>query len=283
MFTANFKLVLRTGLVSSASGSAYLELELPRPRRELFPTASTIKLSCTVHGPKPVSRTSYFSPNLQLTASVKFAPFATRLRRGYVRDASERDLGTHLETALRGAIIPNRWPKSAIDVVVIVLEGEEDHWVGRRPEDRQGIQGVGMMNVLAGCITVASAALADARIDCIDLLAGGVAAIVASEGVKEIRVLDPCPMEHEQILSACTIGYLPTRDEITEVWMRGNLTGSAAVEDILEGAVKSARGTQLVLQEAVQESAERWTRQSMQAELKKIDNDTSMNDVEMKT
>jgi exosome complex component MTR3 len=251
--------VLKTGLVPAATGSAYLELEAPtRPTKSFLAPTSTIKLSCAVHGPKPVSRTSSFSPNLQVNATVKFAPFATNLRRGYLRDASERDLGTHLETAIKGVIIPDRWPKSAIEVVVTVLEGDEDSWNLLE----LGIDGVGMMNVLAGCITVASAALADARIDCLDLLAGGVAAAVSNGKANSSRLLDPCPVEHVEILSACVVGYLPSRDEITEIWVRGDLaqTGGSGsgFEELVESAVSAARGAQLVQQEAVKESAERW-------------------------
>lgn len=281
--------VLKTGLVPAATGSAYLELEAPLgPAKSFLAPTSTIKLSCAVHGPKPVSRTTSFSPNLQINATVKFAPFAASLRRGYIRDASERDLGTHLETAIKGVIIPNRWPKSAIEVVVTVLEGDEDAWNLPGQVQHGGIEGVGMMNVLAGCITVASAALADARIDCLDLLAGGVAAIVSDGTTRSSRLLDPCPIEHAEISSACVVGYLPTRDEITEIWVRGDLgqkNGDASgFEGLVDSAVTAARGAQLVQQEAVKESAQRWmSQEGTRAELQKSTktNDTT-SDVEMK-
>lgn len=235
-----------------------------------------------------MSRTSSFSPNLQLTASVKFAPFATRLRRGYIRDASERDLGTHLETALKGVIIPDRWPKSAIEVVVTVLEGEEDNPLAHA-QDGHGVESVGIMNVLAGCITVASAALIDAKIDCLDLLAGGVAAVVSNQPSTSARILDPCPSEHESLLSACVVGYLPSRDELTEIWVKGDLAvisadGSVGFEELVDAAVVAARGAQLVLREAVKESCERQQQESKEDggnEMTK--NNNKMNDVEMKT
>lgn len=285
----NLPSVLKTGLVPAATGSAYLELEAPTGLTNLFlASTSMIKLSCAVHGPKPVSRTSSFSPNLQVNATVKFAPFAANLRRGYIRDASERDLGTHLETAIKGVIIPDRWPKSAIEVVVTVLEGDEDAWNLPGQAQHEGVEGVGMMNVLAGCITVASAALADARIDCLDLLAGGVSAIVSDGKAKSSRLLDPCPIEHSEILSACVVGYLPSRDEVTEIWVRGDLAqkdgGASGFEELVDSAVSAARGAQLVQQEAVKESAERWMSQELgTAEPKKstkISDNT--NDVEMK-
>ena len=108
------KIFLRTGVVPSASGSAYYEIP-PQGQdtksKLLVPSSSSLKITCTVHGPRPLPRNAAFSSNLLLTTHVKFAPFATRQRRGYVRDASERDLGVHLETALRGVIIGDRRPQ----------------------------------------------------------------------------------------------------------------------------------------------------------------------------
>ncbi|OCL13852.1 exoribonuclease family protein [Glonium stellatum] len=270
------KIFLKTGLTPSASGSAYLEIPpadpptTPSPPASLIPPRSSLKLACAVHGPKPLPRSAPFSPHLILTTTVKFAPFAARARRGYIRDASERDLGVHLETALRGVVIGERWPKSGVEVVVTVLEAEEDVWWG--DEFTAGLGrtgGWGLMTVLAGCVTVASAAIADAGIDCVDLVSGGVAAIVRnpdakgkgrSEGEAETKtegpytVLDPCPAEHQEIVAGCVVGYLPGRDEITALWMKGE-AGEFA-EQVVDRAVQASIATMTVLKEAVKEAAE---------------------------
>ncbi|KXT13317.1 hypothetical protein AC579_7228 [Pseudocercospora musae] len=248
------KIFLRTGLVPSASGSAYYEIS-PHPsthaKQFLTPAASNLKITCTVHGPRPLPRNAAFTPNLLLTTHVKFAPFATRQRRGYVRDSSERDLGVHLETALRGVIIGDRWPKSGCEVVITVLEAEEDgFWADSSQRGKTG--GWGMMSVLAGCITVASAALADAGIDCVDLVSGGVAALVNSNGNDEY-ILDPSPPEHD-IKAACVVGYLQTRHEITEMWMKGE--AGAEAETLIDNAVKASLMTRNVLADAVKEATE---------------------------
>ncbi|OJD40731.1 3 exoribonuclease family protein [Diplodia corticola] len=259
------KIFLKTGLTPSASGSAYLELTPSTTTTKTtnaslaFPTGS-LKLSCVVQGPKPLPRSSPFTPYLNLTTTLKFAPFAARQRRGYVRDAGERDLGQHLEAALRGIVIGERWPKSGVDVIITVLEGEEDGWAGDElgldpgPGGRGSVgMGWGMMNVLAGCITVASAAIVDAGIDCVDMVAGGVAALVRDgEGGQEL-VLDPSPPEHKDLVAACVVGYLPGRDEITELWMKGDAGDRA--EDLVERSVQAALASRLVLEEAVKESA----------------------------
>ncbi|KAI9859540.1 MAG: 3'-5'-exoribonuclease [Trichoglossum hirsutum] len=288
------KIFLKTGLTPSASGSAYLELSPSANTNEtstsLAPSSPALKLTCTVHGPRPLPRSAPFTPQIQLSTHIKFAPFAARQRRGYIRDASERDLAVHLETALRGVIIGNRWPKSIVEVVITVLEGEEDRWWGE--ESRGGTTGVGsvggwgMMNVLAGCITVASAAIADAGIDCLDLVSGGVAAIVKNpQGRKKLPdgdtdmteigrngqlqlVLDPAPPEHQEIYAACVVGYLSARDEITELWLKGNIPGTTdssannaqpqivGVGNLVDKAVEAAIAVRLVLGEAVREATE---------------------------
>jgi len=193
----------------------------------------------------------------------------------------ERDLGTHLETALKGAIIPDRWPKSGLEIAVMVLEGEDD--AETRQGTKGGVEGVGLMNVLAACITVAAAALADARIDCLDLVSGGVAAIVPGSDGKMVRILDPSPVEHDDLVAACVVGYLPSRDEITEIWARGGLSSQeAGFDELIDGAVAAARGTHMVLQEVVKESTNTRARADGLKEKLSARND-AMNDVEMIT
>ena len=95
---------------------------------------------------------------------------------------------------MRGVIIGERWPKSGVEVVVTILEGDEDGWWG---DAHAAGSGWGLLNVLAGCITVASAAITDAGIDCVDMVCGGVAAIVRNPDSNDekdlLRILDPCP------------------------------------------------------------------------------------------
>lgn len=188
-----------------------------------------------------------------LTTHVKYAPFATRQRRGYLRDSSERDLSTHLETALRGALIADRWPKSGVDVIVTIIEGDQ----ARQLAVEQGSEEWDVMNVLGGCITVAAAALADAGIDCVDTVSGGVAALVPGEdGSETITVLDPVPSEHEEILAACCVAYLPTRDEITNLWLKGSLVSSDATlhRTLIARAVHASKGTSQAVSSSLAES-----------------------------
>jgi exosome complex component MTR3 len=191
-----------------------------------------------------------------LSTHVKYAPFATKQRRGYLRDPSERDLGIHLEAALRGAIIADRWPKSGVDILISIVEGDQD----RETSQLQGDEVWDMMNALGGCITVAAAALADAGIDCVDTVAGGVAALVqdAGEGSIPTVVVDPIPSEHEKILAACCIAYLPTRDEVTNLWFRGDLPASDMdlYTDLVEKGIQASKNANRVLVGCLAETIE---------------------------
>ena len=261
------RLVLKTGLTPSASGSSYFEFQATQPSSTILPQSPNLKLICNVHGPKPLPRSAPFTPQLLLSTYVKFAPFASRNRRGWIRDGTERDLGAHLETALRGVIIGERWPKSGVDVIITIFEGEEDRWWGDElvgtTSGATSAGGWGLMTILAACITAASAALIDAGIDCVDIVAGGVASVVRnldakgtvdddSESDKTI-VLDPSPSEHKETLASCVVGYLPQRDEITELWMSGD--AGLDPERLTDGAIDAARLTSTVLAETIKDLA----------------------------
>ncbi|KAI0131990.1 3' exoribonuclease family, domain 1-domain-containing protein [Xylariales sp. AK1849] len=247
------KIFLKTGVTPSASGSAYLELENPNQKG---PNRTSLKLSCTIHGPRALPRSAPFSPHIILTTHVKYAPFATRTRRGYIRDSSERDLGVHLETALRGAIIADRWPKSGVDIIITIIEGDQDRDAPHNLDE----EGWDMMNVLSGCITVASAAIADAGIDCVDTVAGGVAALVSKDDTTQPAIImDPNPAENQKIYAACCVAYLPTRDEITNVWFKGQLPGADMMiyNKMVERSLVACRSANRVIIQALNETIKR--------------------------
>jgi len=192
-----------------------------------------------------------------LNTHVKFAPFATRARRGYIRDSSERDLAVHLETALRGIVLADRWPKSGVDVIVTVLEGDEDERIMQVSNSgalSMDMASIGLMSILSGCITVACSALIDAGIDCVDMVTGGMAALTPELAV----IYDPVPSEHSHLIACCIVGYLKSRDELTEVWINSNGANVKNVQamstQLLEGAVQAAAAAQRVIIESIKES-----------------------------
>jgi exosome complex component MTR3 len=160
--------------------------------------------------------------------------------------------------ALRGVIVGERYPKTGVDVCITILEGEEDRWYGDEPRGgSSSVGGWGLLSVLAGCVTVASAALVDAGIDCIDLISGGTAAILGGypdDTDDESRiVLDPNPTEHERLVAACVVGYIASRDEMTLLWLRG-ATEAELSEKLIDAAVSAATATRFVLEDALKET-----------------------------
>lgn len=183
-------------------------------------------------------------------------------------------------------MIGERWPKSSLEVIITVLEGEED----RLEDDGRGLTRSddghakvwGLMSILSGCITVASAAIADAGIDCIDLITGGVAAIVRQPNQMPLQhpqdpnfendgagtptsiVVDPDPAEHQDMVAACVVGYLQSRDELTEIWAKGDISRPSnkrssehsGFESLIDQAIEAASSARRVLTEAIVESTE---------------------------
>lgn len=169
--------------------------------------------------------------------------------------------------------------------MITVLEADEDIYTGKgylgAIQETQ-VEGWATMSILAGCITAASAAVADAGIDCIDIVTGGVAAMVrqpkmgltgqqsknktalARPDTPRTMVLDPCPAEHEEIYAACVVGYLYSRDEITNVWMKGDVaapqdhkpSNGTSLDALMDQAIDAALATRLVSIEAIKESIE---------------------------
>ena len=168
-------------------------------------------------------------------------------------------MGAHLETALRGVILGDRWPKSGVEVVVTILEGEDDGptlSVLDPSIDGDTVSGWGDLNVLAGCITAASAALVEAGIDCIDLVSGGCAALVSIPNNENAKlVVDPNFAEHSHVSAACVVGYLGSRDELVELWIKGEGTERTGT-DLVDQAVHAARSSRTVLSEVLKENLE---------------------------
>ena len=144
---------------------------------------------------------------------------------------------------------------------------------------------VGLMNILSGSITAATVALVDAKIDVLDLMTAGVAAVVSVEGKEEI-VLDPSPGDVERIEAVGVVGYLSSRDEVTEAWTSGQLegdpkNGGMRYDHLLDQAILGAKAVQPVLKEVMIESAKR--QEKVQAGKAKARGQANDQDVEMKT
>ena len=103
--------VVKTGVISQAAGSAYVEL-------------AKTKVMCGVYGPRQPQRVDGMEFGRgRLDVDVKLATFATAGARGKVAQGdAEREFSQLVHRALAGAVILETFPKTSVDVYVTVLE-----------------------------------------------------------------------------------------------------------------------------------------------------------------
>ena len=162
-------------------------------------------------------------------------------------------------------MIGDKWPKSGVDVTINVLEMEDGGaWGGLDGTDSCSpliAESWSIMSMLSGCITAASAAITDAGIDSVDLVTGGTAAIVRKRskdtgaGSSSTYIAhDLYPSEHVEVLAACVVGYLQSRDETTHLWAKtGKTTTKFELDDLINPAIEGAKGSRAVLMAALEE------------------------------
>ncbi|KAI5123369.1 hypothetical protein M0805_001790 [Coniferiporia weirii] len=177
---------LKTGLISQANGSAYIETE-------------KTKIACAVYGPRQ-SKSATYNEKGKINVEVKFAPFSCAKRRAPMRDAEDRSVSVLIQQSLVPAVRLELLPKSTIDVYLFVIEND-------------GIEGC----VAAGSVA-ASTALADASIDMLGL----VVSCAAATRTKEIW-LDPTAEEAREAHGCLTLACVPALGLVTNVWQTGQM------------------------------------------------------------
>ncbi|KAH9484252.1 Exosome complex component mtr3 [Psilocybe cubensis] len=180
---------LQPGLISQATGSAYIETE-------------RTKIACAVYGPRQ-SKNVAFHEKGRLNVEVKFAPYSCSVRRAPMRDAEDRSVAMAIHQALLSSVRLETFPKATIDIFITIIE-----------ED--GIEGC----VAAGSIA-ASTALAHAGIEVFGLVVSCSAAVIGSE-----IWLDPTAEESKLSTGALVLSCMPALTNITSVWQTGGMTPS---------------------------------------------------------
>ncbi|KAF9437054.1 hypothetical protein BGZ76_002124 [Entomortierella beljakovae] len=232
---------LKTGLISQANGSAYIELE-------------KTKLACGVYGPRPAKRVGQvFSGKGILNCEIKFATFSCAKRRSNVRDPQERELSQILSQALSPAVQLEKLPKSAIDIYITVLESD------------------GWGSCVAAAITAASVALAHAGIEMLDMVAGCSASYIqtgpsisstSGESIvsRTPQIFMDADLEEEKYeQGAVVLAYMPSLNEVTHLLQSGKAEGpiiSQSVEHCMEACNKIYAVMHHALLESVNENKE---------------------------
>ncbi|GAA5913834.1 hypothetical protein JCM8208_004765 [Rhodotorula glutinis] len=233
---------LQPGLVTEAAGSAYIE-------------AGRTKVLCAVYGPKPTPPSAPFNAKARLNVEVKFAPFASGVRRFVPgKDTEATALASTLQQALVPAILLEHMPKSQIDLFVTVLES--DGWDGD----------------LSIGVTAASTALAEAGIPMRGLVTGCSAALLPSSSSSSsatasstpLALLDPTSLEARAAQSFLTLSCLPALGTSTSVRVNGvvdpqslseTLTKMYDVCGLLHGVAKEALLTSAAAAAAAESAA----------------------------
>ncbi|KAF0494332.1 ribosomal protein S5 domain 2-like protein [Gigaspora margarita] len=177
---------LKTGLISQANGSAFIEI-----RRT--------KIACGVYGPRQTKIPS-FSGKGNLNVEIKFAPFSCQKRRQPYRDAQEKDLSQLVIEALVPSIRLDLLPKSTIDIYITVLEND------------------GTASCLAAAITCASVAVADAGIEMLDLVPASSASYIGGE-----IYMDSDLAEEQHETGYLILSYMPSLKEVTHILQSGDV------------------------------------------------------------
>lgn len=190
---------LKTGLITQASGSAYIE-------------TGSLKLICSVYGPHPTRRDVAFNSKATLNTEVRFAPFALASRR---RVPGKETESSHLSAKLEQALLPSLrldlLPKSVIDLFVMVLECD------------------GPEVDVAASITAASVALAQAGVEMFGLVIAS-SAVIYSDRI----LLDPTATECDQadddsdVIGLVSLASLPALGTVTNISIQGRIPRTVA-------------------------------------------------------
>lgn len=183
------------------------------------------KVVATVYGPRENPRAEGESVSSGvLEVFVQFAPFSSRVRAQVTREETmerERQVGAALHAALLPSILLERFPKSIVEVHLLVLEGDGGE--------------------LAAGITAASAALVDAGVDLCGVVVAsqvglhhqveeGKGSGSGGSGSGTGLAVDPTAVEETQCVGLSTVAYMPTIERITYA----SHSGTAGANDVLQ-------------------------------------------------
>lgn len=186
------------------------------------------KVVATVYGPRENPRAEGESVSSGvLEVFVQFAPFSSRVRAQVTREETmerERQVGAALHAALLPSILLERFPKSIVEVHLLVLEGDGGE--------------------LAAGITAASAALVDAGVDLCGVVVASQVGLHhqveegkgrgsgsgSSGGSANGLAVDPTAIEETQCVGLSTVAYMPTIERITYA----SHSGTAGANDVLQ-------------------------------------------------
>ncbi|KAH0535517.1 exosome complex component MTR3-like [Cotesia glomerata] len=216
------KIFIKTGVVSQAKGSAYIEL-------------GKTKVICSVFDPRDVPNKSGYSCHGNLYCEFKFASFSCAKRRIHQQDAEEKEFSLIMQRSLEPAVCRHEYPNFQIDIYAMVL-------------DNGG-------SCLGAAITAASLALIDANISTYGIVTAVSAGIYA-----DTVFLDPTTDEEELCMSVPSKTHksknhgiimqasLLQKNQVSELYFVGNIDLDT-MQSTMEALTKASENLSLVTQQ----------------------------------
>merc|ERR1711915_516661 len=149
-------------------------------------------------------------------AELKYAPFACDTRRGQQADREEQELGVVIAEALSSTVCLHKYPKSAIEVFVTVIEDDG--------------------GVVAAVLTAAGLALAE-----------------ADEVVVDPDHSEEYTSKCSEIIGDVTVGYLPSLEQVVACMCDGILQTEDLARGMAAATQQAANVLPAVQQELVEQ------------------------------
>lgn len=191
--------VLKTGVITQAKGSAYIEI-------------GKTKVIVSVFDPREIPNRTEYSLKGEIYCQFKYAPFSCQKRRQHQQDSEEKQNSAILKQALEPAVCRHEFPNFQVDIYALVLENDG--------------------SALSAAITCAGLALSHAGVPMYDLVSS------ITLGVqKRNKYLDPTLNEEQLCCVALRDGdetcedqgvvvlsILHTHKQVSQVYQTGSLS-----------------------------------------------------------
>lgn len=227
---------LKTGLITNANGSAYLEVD------------DTI-ISVSVFGPRPIRGS--FIDRASFAVEFKFLPYVTQPHEALFAHAEaakaagsnlngkaalsgvEQKISSFIETSLLPSVLVNKYPKSSIDVFVTVISNDTH---------------TNLLNLASWAVNAASLALVDSGVECKDIVTSGHVRLTPTG-----PVLDPAA--HTDGTAEAVVSFMSHHNnEIVGMWTESagaldetNLTSLLELSSTMSKQIRAAVNTYLIL------------------------------------
>lgn len=198
-------LVIKTGIVSQAKGSAYIEL-------------GNTKVVVSAYDPREIPNRQDYSLQGEIYCDFKYAPFSCIKRRLYQQDAEEKHCSSLMKQALESAVCRQEFPNYQVDIYAIVLQNDG--------------------SCLSAAIMAAGLALAHAGVPMYDIITSVTVGIQ-----KDTMLLDPTSREQsfcEAPISkdkgnehgTVVFSFLHTQEQISQFYQCGYISVEKLTEAI---------------------------------------------------